>query len=266
VTPPWTVLQGRVFPPVLVALTPPPNVLIISPRTSLRVVQSVLLKSDLDDAEVNGLEASADSTGMSSLVSPIGGIATYPAIVLDSEPPDFVISSAAHEWVHQYLIFYPLGQRYWTSQKTREINETVADLVGREIGGQVYQALGRPTQPPAPPSPPVTPGFDFRAFMRATRLRVEGLLAAGQVDDAEAYMRARRDELAANGYVIRRLNQAYFAFNGSYGESAAASPRSPLPRLVRQLRDQSSDVGAFLARVRTITTLAGLTQAVSSAP
>ena len=65
-------------------------------------------------------------------------------------------------------------------------------------------------QPPAPPGRG-RPAFDFRAFMRDTRGRTEQLLAAGQVDTAEAYMRARRDELQQHGYVIRKLNQAYFA-------------------------------------------------------
>jgi hypothetical protein len=83
------------------------------------------------------------------------------------------------------------------------------------------------------------------------------------VDAAEAYMRARRDELQRHGYSIRKLNQAYFALYGSYGEGFAASPANPIPGLLHRLRDQSASLGDFLVRVRGITTVAQLRQAVS---
>src|SRR5579864_8021805 len=97
------------FPPVLVTLAPPPDVLVIAPRAELRVQSSAVVQA-LDVAAQEELEASADSTGVSSLVAPIGGLATYPSMVLDNDAPDQVLSAAAHEWVHQYLIFYPLGK------------------------------------------------------------------------------------------------------------------------------------------------------------
>src|SRR5690349_24605932 len=66
------------FPPVLVTLTPPPNVLVIAPRTELKVIGSTVLQAT-DVADQSRLEDSADSTGVSSLVAPIGGLATYPS-------------------------------------------------------------------------------------------------------------------------------------------------------------------------------------------
>jgi hypothetical protein len=256
--------SDRLFPPVLVTLTSPPNVLVISPRTDLRVIGSVVLRG-IDTAAQEGLEASADSTGVSSLVAPIGGLATYPSMVLEEDSPERVLSAVAHEWLHQYLIFYPLGAGYWTRQETREINETTADLVGQEIGAQLsdrYQ-LRRPnsTSPPA-----AQPGvFDFRAFMRETRLHVEELLAAGQVDQAEGYMRHRRLELQQNGYTIRKLNQAYFALYGSYGGGFAASPSNPIPDLLRQLRSSTGSLAEFVFQVRGVTTVDDLRAALAQA-
>ena len=112
--------------------------------------------------------------------------------------------------------------------------------------------------------PPTRSGraFDFRAFMRDTRQQVEQMLAAGQVDEAEAYMRVQRDELERHGYAIRKLNQAYFAMYGSYGNGYAASPANPIPGLLRQLREQSASLGDFLTRVRTVTTVEELRKAV----
>ncbi|MBV9578330.1 MAG: hypothetical protein JO057_07060 [Chloroflexi bacterium] len=104
--------------------------------------------------------------------------------------------------------------------------------------------------------------FDFRGFMRQTRTQVEQMLAVGQVDAAEAYMRAQRNELQRHGYAIRKLNQAYFALYGSYGESDAASAANPIPGLLHELRGESSSLGDFLARVRGVTTVQELRRAV----
>jgi hypothetical protein len=241
------------FPPVLVALTPPPNVLVLAPRTELRVIGSSVLQA-MDTAAQEQLEASADSTGVSSLVAPIGGLATYPSMVLDDPSPQRVLASVAHEWMHQYLIFFPLGTGYWNSQQTREINETTAEMVGQEVGTQLTTALGL-RGPRAAQAPAAQTGFDFPAFMRATRLEVERLLASGNVDGAEGYMRTQRDVLDQHGYRIRKLNQAYFALYGSYGEGFAASPANPIAGLLHALRDKSTSLGDFVIRVRTITTI-----------
>jgi hypothetical protein len=251
------------FPPVLINLTPPPNVLVVAPRTELRVIDSSVLGA-MDAAAQERLEAAADSTGVSSLVAPIGGLATYPSMVLDNDSAQQVLSASAHEWVHQYLIFYPLGQGYWSSQQTREIDETTADLIGNEVGAQIAARIGL-SMPPATASPRTSrrpPGFDFRSFMRETRAQVEQMLGAGQADAAEAYMRAQRDELQRHGYQIRKLNQAYFALYGSYGDGYAASPSNPIPGLLRQLRNQSPTIGDFLTRVRGVTTVEELRRAV----
>jgi hypothetical protein len=251
------------FPPVLVALTPPPNILVIAPRTELRVMSSSVLQA-MDVRAEEQLEASADSTGVSSLVAPIGGLATYPSMVLEDDSAEHVLSSVAHEWLHQYLIFYPLGAGYWSSQETREINETTADLVGNEVGANVAGSLGFAASQTPTPSPRGRPAFDFRAFMRETRGQTEQLLAAERVDVAEAYMRARRDELQQHGYVIRKLNQAYFALYGSYGDGFAASPRNPIPGLLHTLRDQSPSLADFIVRVRGLTTVSELRRVVAS--
>jgi hypothetical protein len=238
------------FPPVLVALTPPPNVLVIAPRTELRVIGSSVLQAMDLPAQVQ-LEESADSTGISSLIAPIGGLATYPSMVLEDDSPQRVLSSVAHEWVHQYLIFYPLGTQYWSSQQTREINETAAEMIGQEVGTQLATSLGLSARTARSAGTP----FDFNGFMRQTRLETERLLAASEVDAAEAYMRARRDELDQHGYRIRKLNQAYFALYGSYGEGFAASPANPIPGLLHALRDKSSTLGDFVVQLRDITTV-----------
>jgi hypothetical protein len=71
-------------------------------------------------------------------------------------------------------------------------------------------------------------------------------------------MRERRDELQRHGYQIRKLNQAYFALYGSYGDGFAASPANPISGLLRRIRERSGSLGNFVARVRSVTTVAEL--------
>ena len=55
----------------------------------------------------------------------------------------------------------------------------------------------------------------FDLAMRRIRLRVDGLLAEERVLEAETYMEEERQKLVEEGHLLRRLNQAYFAFHGS---------------------------------------------------
>jgi len=59
--------------------------------------------------------------------------------------------------------------------------------------------------------------------MRSIRLAVDDYLRGAKSKPAEQYMEQQRQALAAQGYYIRKLNQAYFAF---YGTMVIAGPRS----------------------------------------
>ena len=234
-----------VFPPVSFTFTAPPQVLIVSPRDRIEVTQSVLLRPSLEPAEVAQLEAGVAQRSLSTLVTPIGGLATYPAMVLDTGSAQATLSAVAHEWVHGYLFFQPLGRDYWSDPAARIVNETAAELAGNELGAGLTERLGLPVAPPS--SAPGPRQVEFNTLLHATRLETDRLLALGQIDQAERYMEARRQELNARGFEIRRLNQAYFAFHGSYAEGPAGS--RPLAARVRSLREASPSLGAFLQTI-----------------
>ena len=108
---------------------------------------------------------------------------------------------------------------------------------------------------PEPPSEPHRdPGvFDFGTYMRETRVEAERLLADGLIDEAEAYMEQRRVHLnETHGYAIRKINQAYFAFHGSYADSPAGGSVSPIYGQLIELRDQTGSVAEFLRAVREV--------------
>ena len=247
-----------VFPPVDAVLVASPTVLVTSPKDRIERGEERLLQTGLTAEERSSIESRLESsTGLSALVVDTGGIAFYPAISVPHAGVDFVLEIIAHEWVHHWLWFRPLGRRYFQDGDLRTLNETVASVVGRELGAAAKGNLGTAgpiTLPPetgavdTDPATRVHPSavqFDFQAEMRATRIRVDDMLAAGKVDEAEAYMEERRQVFVMNGYPIRRLNQAYFAFHGSYATTGAAGVNI-IGEQVQELRRRSTSLAQFL--------------------
>ena len=259
---------GLIFPPVDFELDAPPRVLVVSPRDHIELDRSFLLEPGLQRSEFEAVERKAESEngldeGVSALVVGTGGVATYPAVISSSFAYEHLIDTAFHEWVHQYLVFYPLGRSYFAGGETRTLNETVASLAGHDLARlyfERYPGLEREAEPaPAPsavPGPSPSPAFDFTAEMRALRRRVEDLLSQGQVAEAEALMNEKRDDFEGEGYVIRKLNQAYFAFHGSYGDSPGSI--DPIGPKLQQLLDGSRSPGEFVRRVSGVTSQAEL--------
>mgnify|MGYP001115794512 CR=1 FL=1 len=263
---------GQELPPVGTHFTPLPLLLVISPRDHIENVLSLDLRHGLDVAQREDVEADVDSAhDVSSLVTGIGGLAAYPAMLLESSSLNWVAEVTAHEWTHHYLTPRPLGWHYLDDPETRTINETVASIVGAEAGRQMvaryYPELLPPEPEPVPEEPedleevppsPEPTAFDFRVEMRETRIQVDELLAQGQIEEAEAYMEQQRQEFVANGYPIRKLNQAYFAFHGAYADEPGAAGADPIGPAVRELRARSPDLHTFVSRAARVTTLAEL--------
>lgn len=254
------------IPPVNFQLEMPPHLLVISPRDRIESQREILLRQDLSVAEIEGVEAAADGLGVSSLVLDIGGLAaTYPSFVTNDASLNFTIAAATEEWLHQYLLLQPLGILYALDltgvapdYEIAAINETVVGIASDEIAAIIYQRYYPAYARDNPPSGSgEVAGFDFNRVMRETRLQVDEYLAQGQVAAAEAYMEQRRQYLADNGYDIRKLNQAYFAFHGTYADSPTSV--SPVGVMLRALRDDSASLQDFLVRASRLTGLDSLT-------
>ena len=253
------------YPPVDIRLDEPPRVLITSPRDRIIRSHEALVSVDITTSEREAVESALlDSDDLSALVLDIGGVATFPAIVGDAGDLRGTLQTSAHEWVHYYLVAHlrPLGLRVYTAPEMLVINETLADMAGREIGDLAFRALGGIIVPPAdPPSKnevdwqPADPGrLDFGKEMHVTRLKVDELLSQGSIEEAEAYMEQRRLLFVEAGFYIRKLNQAYFAFNGTYAEQPESS--SPVGEQMKDIRAASADVSALIATVSRVSTIA----------
>jgi len=261
---------GQLFPPVMDRFTQLPTIMIISPRDHIERTGAFPLEHGLTVDEMEQIEDSVDDElGVSTLIVPIGGLAVWPAMLIESSYTAGVVEVTAHEWTHHYLAFFPLGFNYGATRDLITINETVANIVGKEIGWATMERYYPDLAPPPPdytPQPEVAPtpapqdqeppAFDFRGEMHETRVHVDDLLAAGRIDEAEQYMEQRRQMFVANGYQIRKLNQAYFAFYGSYADQPGATGSDPIGPALRELRYYSDSLIDYVHRVRGVTTFA----------
>jgi hypothetical protein len=261
-------LPAIVWPPVDLEFTSPPRTLVTSPRDRIQLSSTTLLPAGLDLPEVEAIEASRETRGnVAALAVPVAGVGAYPTIVsYDSDYAD-TVRVAAHEWTHNYLAFRPLGLHYYKNNDLRTINESVADLVGKEIADAVVARWPLPSPPQAPPA--VTPAsaakVDLNAELVKLRGEVDALLAQGRIDEAERLMEERRQYLAANGYYIRKINQAFFAFTNLYA-GAAGSPGavSPIGPKIDELRRRSGSLSEFLKVVGGVTSVQDLDRALAN--
>ncbi|MEN9562843.1 MAG: hypothetical protein RIR73_1087 [Chloroflexota bacterium] len=254
---------GQPLPNVWYHSTPLPMALIISPRDHIEQTANISVNTDLTvDEQVDLEENVAQGLDVSSLVVQIGGVGVYPTMVARTTNQPWLLSTIAHEWIHNYLTLRPLGLLYGGTPELRTMNETTASIAGDEIGALViekfypelkpaaslptFELVTLPFDRPDPETLP-RPPFDFRAQMHETRIHADALLAEGKIEEAEAYMEARRQIFLKNGYLLRKINQAYFAFHGAYADApGGAAGEDPVGPAVRELRAQSDSLADFV--------------------
>jgi hypothetical protein len=256
---------GQTVPPSLYQSSEIPHSLVVSPRDKIEQSQSISLLPGITAEDMDHLENEVfTETDQSALVVPIGGIGTYPTMVMQTADLAWLTEVIAHEWVHNYLTFHPLGINYDTTPALRTINETTASLAGKELSRLILakyypeilaeETLQTESESAAKNAAPEPAPFDFRTEMRLTRVEVDKLLAEGKIQEAENYMEARRLVFWENGFPIRKLNQAYFAFYGAYNDTpgGGASGEDPVGPAVQAYRDQFSDLASFLRAIAKI--------------
>ncbi len=246
------------FPPVNFELEAPPQLLVISPRDRIESMREITLLPNVSPEEKEAIEAAIDELGVSSLVVGLGGIATYPAFVTNNAGLRFTIDAAIEEWLHQYLFFKPLGFMYALdlmgisrNYEVATMNETLASMVSKEIGDILYQNYYAQYEEGSQTEATEEPEFDFNQEMREIRNTVDEYLAQGEIEAAEAFMEQKRLYLASKGYYIRKLNQAYFAFYGTYADSPTSV--SPIGIELKTLRNKSDSLEDFLDTVALMT-------------
>ncbi len=254
---------GQPIPNIWYHSTPLPMALIVSPRDHIEQTANISVDTDLTlDQQIKLEEDVAQDLDVSSLVVQIGGVGVYPTMVMRSTNLPWMLNTIAHEWIHNYLTLRPLGVLYAETPELRTMNETTASIAGDEIGALVVEKYYPELKPSASfpdlelvslpfdrpdPGSLVRPPFDFRAQMHETRINADALLAEGRIEEAEAYMEERRQVFLRNGYLLRKINQAYFAFHVAYADSpGGAAGEDPVGPAVRALREQSNSLAGFV--------------------
>ena len=70
------------------------------------------------------------------------------------------------------------------------------------------------------------------------------------MEEAERLMSEKRDEFQSKGVYIRRINQAYFAFHGSYADTPGSI--DPIGPKLQSLRDRAGSAARFVRLARGI--------------
>lgn len=270
-------LVGQPLPPILYRTTPLPLALIVSPRDVIRQDADISLLPNLTLDQSIELENQVDhAQNVSSLVEEIGGIGVYPTMVMQTRDLNWLVEVVAHEWTHNYLSLRPLGLNYSTSPELRTMNETTASIAGKEIGRALISRYYTELLPPptVAEEPAITTqaeateeplAFNFQRQMHLTRVIVDELLEVGKVEQAEDFMERRRLFFWENGYHIRKINQAYFAFHGAYAdEPAGAAGKDPVGAAVRALRASSPNLKAFINVIAWMSSFQELEQVVEA--
>ncbi len=244
-----------IWPPVDIDMSEPLAVLAISRRDEVRLVGTVLLKENRPSTLSAEMERVIEASGeWSAWVTTVGGVALYPAQVVAGRSFETILQIIAHEWVHHYLAFHPLGLAYGRDADMRTINETIADIAGDEIAESAAAAISSTGWRPPANADAAQRRAEIRAatdpILRQLRLDVDALLADGRIAEAETIMEDVRSELVDLGRPLRRLNQAALAFRGSYG--ASPSSASEWGDRLFAHRAQSDSLATFLASVRAI--------------
>jgi len=256
------------FPPLNFKLEKPPNLLVISPRDRIEGIRWITLQPSISLEEIKDIETEVDKLGVSSLVVELGGLgATYPSFVTDEASLRFIIDTATEEWLHQYLVFKPLGFLYLLDSigvsRNYEIvimNETLTSMVSKEIGTLVIENYYPQYEKGDNQTQIAGSEFDFNREMRDIRRAVDKYLAQGEIEQAEEFMEQKRQYLASKGYYIRKLNQAYFAFYGTYADSPTSI--SPIGLELKKLKSQSTSLKDFLDKVAAMTSRQDLIESI----
>jgi hypothetical protein len=269
---------GQPLPPTLYHVSSTPLALIVAPRDHIHQIANVSVLPTLTlDEQIKLEDEVAQSLDVSTLVVGIGGVGVYPTMVTETTDLRWMLETIAHEWTHNYLNVRPLGLNYSTTPELRTMNETTASIAGSEVGNYVLQKYYPEMLASSPSRSLISldqtflpsnrfdepPPFDFRAEMHETRVTADEMLAQGKIEEAEAYMETRRQLFWDNGYLLRKLNQAYFAFHGAYADvPGGAAGEDPVGPAVRALRAQSDSLEDFINTIAWMTSFEQLQEAI----
>ena len=243
---------GILFPPTDFRFDEPPLILVTSPRDQIKLEASILINNNIDSNTRSSIERKVELDGRTSaLIDNLAGLGTYPALVSDRYGLREITRTAAHEWLHNYWIFRPLGRSMWNSPEMYTLNETAANIAGNELGDRTFLKLGGDLSKSSHKYADVSVSRPHLSrILKQTRKEVDRLLSVNNIVDAEKLMRREHWNLKLGGYNIRKINQAYFAFRGNYADGPAST--SQIGPELNEFRDYFKTLGEFIEAISKI--------------
>jgi len=233
------------FPKLRFKLDNTPNILIISPTNEIKLTYSILLKQNLTIKEKEIIENKIEKKfNVSAIVLKIGGIAFYPSLIPKDMEHTKIINNTIHEWLHQYFSLYDLGQNIYKDNKMLALNETLVSYISEELANNI---MINETQSTKIKTKEIN---SFNSEIRFTRSITDNLLSKNKIDIAEKFMLSQKNKLNDQGYQIRKINQAYFAFYNSYGNTPQ-STNNILSKL-KCIRTKNAKLNVFINKLKNI--------------
>lgn len=246
------------FPKVRFKIDNTPNILIISPKNKIKLTYSILLKQNLTIKEKEAIENQIEAKfNVSAIILNIGGIAFYPSLIPKDINNNKIIKNIIHEWLHQYFALYNLGQNIYKNNKMLALNETIVSYISEELASNIISK----TQSTNIKSKKIN---SFNSEIRFTRSITDNLLSKNKIDMAEKFMLSQTNKLNYQGYQIRKINQAYFAFYNSYG-TTPQSTNNILPKL-KCIRTKNLKLHEFTNKVKNVDNFAEFENILNSDP
>ena len=230
-----------------------PKLLVLSPRDKIYREDELLLNYDLSLEEIEKIEESiSNDIGYSAVIVNIGGVAAYPSIIKETDNYGDLFRLHAHEWLHQYLILFPLGRAYFNDPRMKIVNETLANIYSERLLENIcMKNIEFKNELCSSSSESNLDGeFNYDLYISNLRLQVDELLKSGKINESEELMESSRNQLAQKGYPIRKINQAWFAFNGTYADSPTSS--SNVDEELNKFIDSRNSIGQAIKELRDI--------------
>lgn len=266
------------FPPVLIKIEKRSKSVVGSPVEEVKNVMEFPLKSGLTPIQIDELidkleslppDGKTSKFGLSVAAVPNGGWAfTIPISIARDDNFITSLKISAHEPSHQKS-FWPSSLLYILNNRgiiknpdIETINETLADIVGEEITQKVLNEFeSKGIKEKVVFEAPKTV-FDINKELRDTRIEVDKLLQAGEIEKAKEYMKGKEGQLRAKGFSDIVVKQATLARVDKY--SVQTSSVNPIGGLMRKLRAKSKSLKDFFNKASQITSLEGLKKAVEN--
>ena len=196
-----------------------------------------------------------------------GGFSSYPSVVFEDASYESLIETVFHEWLHSYLIFFPLGTAYFGSSEARTLNESVANIAGAELARLYLERHG--TLDEECGASPCYTGADATAHSARIRFHQRdarpstggrGDAGGGAGRGGGSADGGKAGRVRGEGIFIRELNQAYFAFHGFYADTAASI--DPIGPKLQTLLERAGSPGEFVRVAAGVTSRAELDAAL----